>query len=131
MAELKLFRLIVHVSNIAEGSRFYSELFDTKGRRIHGSRHYYDCGEVILALLEPDASTAPKTLPDYVYFAVDDLDAVHARARQLNCLSKDEVHGASAGDIVKRPWGERSFYAEDPFGNGLCFVDSKTVFTGR
>lgn len=29
-----------------------------------------------------------------------------------------------------RPWGERSFYCRDPFGNGLCFVDEKTLFTG-
>jgi len=41
------------------------------------------------------------------------------------------VHGAAAGDIVARPWGERSFYASDPFDNLLCFVDERTVFTGR
>ena len=34
-------------------------------------------------------------------------------------------------EIVKRPWGELSFYAEDPWGNGLCFVDEKTLFTGK
>ena len=33
--------------------------------------------------------------------------------------------------MIVRPWGERSFYAFDPFGNGLCFVDETTVFTGR
>jgi hypothetical protein len=49
----------------------------------------------------------------------------------LDCLSDDDVHGASAGEIVVRPWGERSFYAEDLWGNGLCFVDDKTLFTGR
>ncbi len=26
---------------------------------------------------------------------------------------------------------ERSFYARDPFGNPICIVDEKTVFTGR
>ena len=36
-----------------------------------------------------------------------------------------------AGQIVVRPWGERSFYVEDPWSNGLCFVDEKTLFTGR
>jgi hypothetical protein len=36
-----------------------------------------------------------------------------------------------AGAIVRRPWGERSFYAVDPFGNKLCFVDRATLFTGR
>jgi hypothetical protein len=56
---------------------------------------------------------------------------VHERARALNCLSTEDVHGASAGDVVTRPWGERSFYAHDPWGNGLCFVDETTLFTGR
>jgi hypothetical protein len=41
------------------------------------------------------------------------------------------VHTASGGQIGVRPWGERSFYATDPFGNLLCFVDGETLFTGR
>jgi hypothetical protein len=35
------------------------------------------------------------------------------------------------GQIATRPWGERSFYTQDPFGNPLCFVDSNTLFTGK
>ncbi|UHA73709.1 VOC family protein [Paenibacillus sp. 481] len=27
-------------------------------------------------------------------------------------------------------WGERLFYMEDPFGNPLCIVDQRTIFTG-
>ncbi len=72
-----------------------------------------------------------KPLPDYIYFAVDNLETIHARATELNCLSSADVHGASAGEIVVRPWGERSFYVADPWGNGLCFVDESTLFTGR
>jgi hypothetical protein len=34
------------------------------------------------------------------------------------------------GAIARRPWGEESFYASDPFGNPLCFVSSASVFTG-
>jgi hypothetical protein len=26
---------------------------------------------------------------------------------------------------------ERSFYVHDPWGNGLCFVDENTLFTGK
>ncbi|MGH9821626.1 MAG: hypothetical protein ACRD43_15810, partial [Pyrinomonadaceae bacterium] len=59
------------------------------------------------------------------------LEAVFGRARDLGCLESIEVHGAPAGEIVARPWGERCFYARDPFGNGLCFVDAKTLFTGN
>jgi hypothetical protein len=39
------------------------------------------------------------------------------------------VHGAPAGDVIKRPWGERSFYATDPWGNELCFVEEGTLYT--
>jgi len=40
-----------------------------------------------------------------------------------------DVHGSPAGAIAVRPWGERSFYAVDPFGKRLCFVDERTKFT--
>jgi hypothetical protein len=90
---------------------------------------------VILALVdvtgEHTTEMQPKPLPDYVYFSVSDLENFHALAKELNCLSDEDVHGDSAGDIVKRPWGERSFYVHDPWGNGLCFVDEKTLFTGN
>ena len=96
------------------------------------SRHYIDCGPVILALVDQTAGgEKAKPLPDKIYFAVGDLEKVYARASDMGCLSTDDVHGASAGEIVVRPWGERSFYVYDPWGNGLCFVDEKTLFTGR
>lgn len=127
-----LYRVILQVSDLPKAVTFYSKLLDTKGRAIRGARHYFDCGPVILALLDPtEGGEKPRPNPDHVYFSVKDLEAVHERARALRCLSKDEVHEESAGDIVERPWGERSFYAEDPFGNRLCFVDARTVFTGK
>lgn len=129
----KLFRIILQVPNLDTASEFYSKLLANDGRRIpRASRHYIDCGPVILALVDPtaDGSTA-EPLPDYIYFAVSDLEQVYARAIELNCLSEEDVHGASAGEIVTRPWGERSFYVHDPWGNGLCFVDETTLFTGR
>jgi predicted enzyme related to lactoylglutathione lyase len=129
---MKLFRLILQVANLDQAAEFYSKLLDDKGRRIpRASRHYFDCGPVILALVDPSAGGEPaKPIPDYIYFAVNDLEKVYERARKLGCLSTEDVHGASAGEIVVRPWGERSFYVEDPWGNGLCFVDDKTLFTG-
>lgn len=128
-----LFRIILQVSDLDKAEEFYGKLLGDAGRRIpYASRHYIDCGPVIVALVDPsiDGETA-KPLPDYIYFAVDDINEIHARARELNCLAKDNVHGAASGEIVKRPWGELSFYAYDPWGNGLCFVDKTTLFTGR
>jgi catechol-2,3-dioxygenase len=133
MSAPSLFRIILQVSDLDEAEAFYGELLGDRGRRIpRASRHYIDCGPVILALVDPsiDDETA-KPLPDYIYFAVKDLETVHARARELSCLSTEDVHGESAGAMVVRPWGERSFYVQDPWGNGLCFVDEKTLFTGK
>ncbi|MEP7076086.1 MAG: VOC family protein [Acidobacteriota bacterium] len=122
----RLFRVFVPVSDLAVGIKFYGELFDDPGREIRGGRHYIDCGEVILAIVE---NSGPP-IADHLYFSVDDLDQVFDRAGKLGCLETGEVHGEPSGAIVIRPWRERSFYVRDPFGNGLCFVDSKTLFTG-
>ncbi len=128
-----LFRVILQVSDLDKAAEFYSKLLADEGRRIpRGSRHYFDCGPVILALVDvATGGEEAKPIPDYIYFAVNNLDEVYARARELNCLSTEDVHGASAGEIVRRPWGELSFYVEDPWGNGLCFVDETTLFTGK
>jgi catechol-2,3-dioxygenase len=133
MAEATLFRVILQVSDLERAVAFYAKLLGDQGRRIpRASRHYFDCGPVILALVDPTAGgEKAKPSADYIYFAVKNLAEYHIRARALNCLSKEEVHGESAGEIIKRPWGELSFYVDDPFGNGLCFVDEKTLFTGR
>ncbi len=123
----RLFRLILPVSNLEKAAAFYSRLLGLEGRSVGGGRLYFDCGPVILALLE----TGKPSDPEQLFFAIADLEEVHARARDLGCLSQEKVHGASASEILTRPWGERSFYASDPFGNRLCFVDETTLFTGR
>jgi hypothetical protein len=131
-----LYRIILQVDDLDKAETFYGQLLGDRGRRIpYASRHYIDCGPVILALVdvtgENTTGIEPKPLPDYIYFSVDDLESFHTRATELGCLSDEDVHGDNAGDIVKRPWGERSFYAHDTWGNGLCFVDEKTLFTGK
>jgi catechol-2,3-dioxygenase len=129
---MNLYRIILQVSDLEQAAEFYTKLLEDPGRRIpRASRHYFDCGPVILALVDPTAESEAKPLPDFIYFSVNDLEQVHARATELNCLAEAGVHGAASGDIVVRPWGERSFYVNDPWGNGLCFVDDETLFTGR
>ena len=72
----------------------------------------------------------PHPMPKCLYFAVDKLDPVHARAKQLGALAPYQVHGAPAGDVpIKRPWGERSFYVTNPWGNETCFVEEGTLYT--
>lgn len=121
----RLFRVIVPVTDIERATRFYSALLSTPGRRVSSGRHYFDCGGVLLACFDPRADTDDFDLgpnPDHLYFSVKDLDAAHARARSL--------HAEILDPIGVRPWGERSFYLKDPFGNKLCFVDETTRFTG-
>lgn len=134
MATAKLFRIAFQVGDLDQAGAFYSNLLNDPGIPIpRGSRHYFDCGGVILALVDVTAGAGdqPEPTPDYIYFAVDNLDEVFARAKAMGCLATDRFHDQNAGEIVKRPWGERSFYCEDPWGNGLCFVDEKTLFTGE
>ena len=127
----KLFRIILQVDDLDKAADFYAKLLDDPGRRIpRASRHYIDCGPVILALVDVTAGgEQARPLPDYIYFAVGNLEKIHARATELNCLSSADVHGASAGEIVVRPWGERSFYVVDPWGNDLCFCQDGTLYT--
>lgn len=128
----KLFRVMLEVADLNAAVEFYSKLLGIEGRVLRGSRAYFDCGAVILAIIDPTPGDIEPT-PNVgdAYFSVKDLEKVHARARELDCLSKEEVHDESAGEIVTRPWGERSFYVKDPWGNGLCFVGEKTLYTGR
>jgi len=103
----KLFRIILQVDDLDKAEAFYGKLLADPGRRIpYASRHYIDCGAVILALVDPTpGGEKAKPLPDNIYFAVGNLEDVYARAREMGCLSSDDVHGASAGEIVLRPWG--------------------------
>lgn len=122
-----IYRIIIPAAEPEKAFDFYSRLLGITGRSVGGGRYYFDCGAVILALLK---SEAPPNA-EYIYFAVAGLEDFYARAQELDCLSKAQVHGAAAGEISVRPWGERCFYVYDPFGNGLCFVDEKTLFTGK
>ena len=125
----RLYRLIVQVNDLDRAATFYAALLGAPGRHVPGRRHYFDCGDVILAVVDTGRDARP--LPDHLYFSVRDLDAAYARAKELGCLAAGEVHGEPAGEIRTRPWGERCFYATDPFGNPLCFVDELTLYTGR
>ena len=123
---IKLFRVIVPVASIETAAVFYEKVLGVTGARVSGGRHYFQCGGTILACFSPredgDAFDLPAN-PDHLYFSVDDLEAAFRRCQHADCKRLD-------AQIQTQPWGERSFYAEDPFGNKVCFVDEGTVFTG-
>lgn len=126
----QLFRLNIEVGDLKSAVSFYTKLLGVEGRQQAGSRCYFNCGPVTLQVLDVSSSRQPHPLPKALYFTVRDLEAVYDRARVLRCLSPEEVHHARGGGIAVRPWGERSFYVDDPWKNPLCFVEEGTVYTG-
>ena len=122
-----LFRINVEVGDLERAAEGWGALLGATARPQAGSRVYFDAGQVTLQVVEHDT---PHPAAKALYFLVDELEPVHARAKKLGWLSRERVHGEPGGDISVRPWGERSFYAEDPWGNPLCFVQSGTVYPG-
>lgn len=122
-----LFRLNIEVGDLAAAQRFYETLFNTTGRGQAGHRFYINAGPVAFQVV---TSAHPHRAAKALYFTTADLEATHARAASLNCLSTELVHGLKGGEISVKPWGERSFYVEDPWGNPLCFVEARTVYAG-
>jgi predicted enzyme related to lactoylglutathione lyase len=125
MSSSRLYRVIVPVSDIENAAAFYRTVLDQPGVRVSPGRHYFGCGSAILACFDPRADGDPWDAipnPDHVYLAVPDLEACYERV------------AAASGGVIRhpiqtQPWGERSFYCADPFGNKLCFVDDRTLFT--
>ena len=125
----RLFRVILPVTDIEEAKKFYGLVLGTAGERVSPGRHYFDCGGTVLACYDPVADgdglqEGWKHHPrQYIYFAVSNLDAIYQRAMDAGCTIVE-------GGIQKMPWGERMFWAKDPFGNPISFVDEETLFMG-
>lgn len=123
-----LYRVIQPVGDIEAAARFYAAVLRAPGERVSPGRHYFDCGGAILACYDPlaDGDALGKGWRhhenQYFYFAVDDLEAALGRVRGAG--------GAIDAEIESMPWGERLFYARDPFGNPIAFVDAATLFRG-
>lgn len=120
----RLFRVILPAGDLQSSVAFFASVFEEPGERVSPGRHYFRCGQTILAIVDPiaDGNAAPgRPNSDHVYFSVTGLEA---------WLDRVAAVGATSPGIAKRPWGERSFYCHDPFGNPLCFVEEGTEFTG-
>ncbi len=123
----QLFRINIEVGDLVVAQAFYETMLATRARGQAGQRFYINAGPIVFQVV---ASANPHVAAKALYFTTTDLDAVHQRASALNALSDESVHGLRGGDISVKPWGERSFYANDPWGNPLCFVDAGTVYAG-
>jgi predicted enzyme related to lactoylglutathione lyase len=126
----QFFRLNIEVGDLDSAISFYTKLLGIEGRKQAGSRCYFNCGPVTLQVLDVSQAREPHPGAKALYFTVNDLESAFERAKDLKCLSRESVHDSPGGGIVVRPWGERSFYVEDPWKNPLCFVENGTVYTG-
>lgn len=118
-----LFRIALPVTDVDRAARFYEQVFGISGRRVSPGRHYFDCGGIVLACFDARASLtngAARDHAEHVCFSLRDLDLAYERVK---AAGPSWIEPA----VAVRPSGERSFYAKDPFGNPLCFVDEQTV----
>lgn len=128
MQRPRLYRVILPVPDIERAATFYSAVFGSSGQRVSPGRHYFNCRDTILACYDPVADGDGEQGGwrfhpfQYLYFAVADLESTLARVQQAGGLIEE--------GIETMPWGERLFYAQDPFGSRICFVDEGTLFTG-
>ncbi len=125
----RLYRIIVPVDNIDKAENFYSKIFNQKGMRVSPGRHYFNLDGTILACYDPNADGDDYGdgwrfhKNQYIYIAIEDIQSIFDKMKNSDCKY--------VGEIEKMPWGETLFYANDPFGNPICFVDEKTIFTGE
>jgi catechol 2,3-dioxygenase-like lactoylglutathione lyase family enzyme len=131
----RLFRVLLPVSDIEAAATFYAGLFGSDGQRVSPGRHYFTCEGTILACFDPQADGDGRVAtpnPEEIYLAVDDLEATReaCEAGGASFPTSSPPGVGPLAEIAMRPWGERSFYIKDPFGNPLCFVSSDTIFTG-
>jgi predicted enzyme related to lactoylglutathione lyase len=130
---VSLYRVILPVRDIEAGARFYAAILEEPGRRVSGGRHYFGdpaAAGAVLAVYSPADDGDSRRYGDawrphplqYVYFSTPDLAAARVR-----CVAA----GASeVTETASMPWGETMFYALDPFGNPISFVQAGTEFTG-
>ncbi len=122
---VRVFRIAIPTDRLAQSRVFYERVLGIDADDTVPSRLYFHCDDVILALIDwtVEERRGFNPLPDNVYLATDELDAVYERAV--------DAGAPITSPIEERGWGERSFYCLDLDGNMLCFVDDTTLFLGR
>jgi len=124
----RLFRVILPVTDIDAAAAFYGAVLGEPGERVSINRHYFGKDGAILACCDPRGEHGSGKAGwlmhplQYIYIAVDDLEATKAACRAAGATDITETE--------RQPWGETMFYALDPFANPISFVQAGTEFTG-
>ena len=125
---IHLYRTILPVPDIDKATQFYRQVLIVDGVRVSPGRHYFRFDDFVFALYDPIADgDSPEYKwqfhPDqYLYFATDNLEQTF----EIVTIAG----GKTESVIANMPWGERLFYARDPFGTPIAFVAQETLFLG-
>jgi catechol 2,3-dioxygenase-like lactoylglutathione lyase family enzyme len=120
----RLFRTVLPVDDLAAADRFWSHVLELEIDPVVPTRHYLQTSGCILALVDPrEHGRSHAANPDVTYFRVADGERTYARAREAGArFFQDDHHKAG---LAQRAWGDTSFYAIDPAGNPVCFIDDR------
>lgn len=124
----RLYRIILPVPNIEKAALFYAQVLGIAGERVSPGRHYFRFDDFVFALYDPRADCDSPVHhwqfhPDqFLYFATDNLTHTFKLVTAAG--------GKTESAIADMPWGETLFYARDPFGSPIAFVERGTVFLG-
>jgi predicted enzyme related to lactoylglutathione lyase len=120
---VKLYKVVIPVSDLEQAKTYYLHLLGVNGRRMSPREYHYDCGNVVLCCRHPGSEGDPTPVSrsfQQVHLAVEDVEAVFEKAKTAGGCALDQ-------EIRAEPWGDRSFVAQDPFGNTLVFSDQETM----
>ena len=108
-------RVTLPVTDIERATTFYGRVLHQPGRRASEAIHEFSCGGVML-----ECRVMPGVAPHSgaIHFAVPDLDNHYGRASTSGCRGIGRIEIGPAG---------RSFIADDPFGNRLCFGEQSAM----
>src|SRR5262245_1686191 len=104
-----IFYVFAYVSDLARSRKFYRDTLGWKLGTDEKNVAGFAFGSGYLVIHQDDRAPDARTYPGgmHVGVQVEDVDAEHARLRELD---------AAVSDVRDMPWGERNFSLEDPDG---------------
>ncbi len=127
MVEFQVFRVVLPCHPIQEALAFYEPIFGITAKKVSDGRYYFMLGSVVLVCYDSIADGdgyRVSSNPEHIYITTSDIYETYERVKNQSPL-------VISPQIQKMPWGERSFYLIDPFGNKICFVEQGTEFYGK
>jgi catechol 2,3-dioxygenase-like lactoylglutathione lyase family enzyme len=121
MAIKGIFYVLAHVADLARSKKFYGDVLGWKLGTDEAHVAGFAFGSGYLVVVDHSSDTAPGVRPArpvgglHVEVQVDDVDAEHARLKQL---------GVAVGELCDQPWGERNFSFSDPDGHSWSYGQS-------